>query len=106
MSDEQRRNYVLEIDTEESNTEHSRIFNHLRSSSCIYCSSPTMGIGGLLKRSLVPQILMAYVFSVSGLIVGLLMLLSCVIWPFSRQLYRKINVYLAYAHWSGKHHGH
>ncbi|GFR67471.1 1-acyl-sn-glycerol-3-phosphate acyltransferase 3 [Elysia marginata] len=53
-----------------------------------------------LKSNLLVQLALGYVFVVSGLIVNLLMLCSCVIWPFSRHLYRKIIVYLAYSHWS------
>ncbi|XP_076466406.1 1-acyl-sn-glycerol-3-phosphate acyltransferase delta-like [Babylonia areolata] len=59
-----------------------------------------MSIGGMLKGWIVPQLLLGYIFITSGLIVCSLMLLSTVIWPFDRQLYRKINVHLAYAHWS------
>ncbi|KAK7487744.1 hypothetical protein BaRGS_00021011 [Batillaria attramentaria] len=59
-----------------------------------------MGLLRLLKGWVLPQLLLGYIFIVSGLIVCFLMLLSCVIWPFDRQLYRKINVHLAYSHWS------
>lgn len=53
-----------------------------------------------LKSNLLVHLALGYVFVTSGLIVNFLMLCSCVVWPFSRHLYRKINVYLAYSHWS------
>ena len=45
---------------------------------------------------------LAYVFFVSGLLVNFLQLCSCLIWPFSKELYRKINCYLALGIWSRK----
>uniref|UniRef100_A0A2C9JL80 Phospholipid/glycerol acyltransferase domain-containing protein n=1 Tax=Biomphalaria glabrata TaxID=6526 RepID=A0A2C9JL80_BIOGL len=59
-----------------------------------------MGLIQQLKGTLVSQLLLGYIFVMSGLAVTFLMLCSCVIWPFNRHLYRKINVHLAYAHWS------
>ncbi|KAK3774603.1 hypothetical protein RRG08_035032 [Elysia crispata] len=53
-----------------------------------------------LKSNLLVHLALGYVFVTSGLIVNFLMLCSCVIWPFSRHLYRKVNTYLAYSHWS------
>ncbi|CAF0861640.1 unnamed protein product [Didymodactylos carnosus] len=46
------------------------------------------------------QGLLGYVFIISGLIVNFLQLCSLVVWPFSRQLYRKINCRLATLIWS------
>ena len=43
---------------------------------------------------------LAYIFFVSGLIVNFLQLCSCAIWPFNRELYRKINCHLAVCIWS------
>ncbi|KAL8611368.1 hypothetical protein ACOMHN_014423 [Nucella lapillus] len=59
-----------------------------------------MSLVRMLKGWIVPQLLLGYIFITSGLIVCSLMLLSTVVWLFDRQLYRKINVHLAYAHWS------
>nr|KAG5700249.1 hypothetical protein BaRGS_007622 [Batillaria attramentaria] len=59
-----------------------------------------MGLARLLKGWILPQLLLGYIFIVSGLIVCSLMLLSCIVWPFDRHLYRKINVYLGYSFWS------
>ncbi|KAK3746059.1 hypothetical protein RRG08_065224 [Elysia crispata] len=59
-----------------------------------------MGFYSLIKTFLPVQLVVGYVFVMSGLVVNFLMLCSCVVWPFSRHLYRKINVHLAYAHWS------
>ncbi|CAF2446903.1 unnamed protein product [Rotaria sp. Silwood2] len=42
----------------------------------------------------------AYVFLISGLIINFLQLCSCVIWPFNKELYRKVNCYLALGIWS------
>lgn len=44
-------------------------------------------------------LLFAYVFFVSTLFLNFLQLLSLVIWPFDKTLYRKVNYYLAYASW-------
>ncbi|UJR37543.1 hypothetical protein I4U23_030245 [Adineta vaga] len=38
--------------------------------------------------------------SVSGIVINFLQLCSCVIWPFSKELYRKINCFLALGIWS------
>ncbi|KAH9500614.1 1-acyl-sn-glycerol-3-phosphate acyltransferase delta [Bulinus truncatus] len=59
-----------------------------------------MGLIQQLKGMLLSHLLIGYIFIMSGLIVTFLMLCSCIIWPFNRHLYRKINVHLAYAHWS------
>lgn len=39
-------------------------------------------------------------FIASGLIVNFVQLLTLVIWPFNKQLYRRVNRYLAYLFWS------
>ncbi|CAF1052840.1 unnamed protein product [Rotaria sp. Silwood1] len=41
-----------------------------------------------------------YVFLISGLIINFLQLCSCIIWPFNKELYRKVNCYLALGIWS------
>jgi lysophosphatidic acid acyltransferase/lysophosphatidylinositol acyltransferase len=55
-------------------------------------------------QSLLPvQIFIAYCFVISGLIVNSAQLLTWIfIWPFSKQLYRKINYYLGTLLWSRK----
>jgi lysophosphatidic acid acyltransferase/lysophosphatidylinositol acyltransferase len=59
-----------------------------------------MGVFQQLKSLLLVHLILGYIFVMSGLIVTFLMLCSCVVWPFNRHLYRKINVHLAYSHWS------
>lgn len=59
-----------------------------------------MGFVSQFKQLLPVQLLLGYIFVMSGLVVTFLMLCSCLIWPFNRRLYRKINVNLAYIHWS------
>lgn len=59
-----------------------------------------MGFFQQIKGLLIMHLLIGYIFVMSGLIVTFLMLCSCIIWPWNRHLYRKINVHLAYAHWS------
>ncbi|CAF1097206.1 unnamed protein product [Adineta ricciae] len=53
-------------------------------------------------QSLLPvQIFIGYVFVISGLIVNAAQLLSAIlIWPFSKQLYRRVNYYLGTLLWS------
>jgi hypothetical protein len=53
-------------------------------------------------QSLLPvQIFIGYCFTISGLIINFLQLLTCIfIWPFSKQLYRKINYALGTLLWS------
>ena len=53
-----------------------------------------------IKSWLVVQLLLFYVFVVSGLIINFLQLLTLIIWPFNKQLYRKLNLNLAYSLWS------
>lgn len=59
-----------------------------------------MGIYHEIKSMFITICFLGYVFIVSGLIVNFLQLCSCVIWPFNKQLYRKVNCYLALAIWS------
>jgi lysophosphatidic acid acyltransferase / lysophosphatidylinositol acyltransferase len=61
-----------------------------------------MGFLKWFKSFIVVQLLLFYVFVMSGLIVNLLQLISVVIWPFNKSLYRKINKGLAYIFWSSK----
>lgn len=55
-------------------------------------------------QSLLPvQIFLSYCFVVSGLIVNVAQFLTWIfIWPFSKQLYRRINYYLGVSLWSRK----
>ncbi|KAK3774602.1 hypothetical protein RRG08_035031 [Elysia crispata] len=59
-----------------------------------------MGLFAQFKTLLPVQLLIGYIFVMSGLVVTFLMLCSCIIFPFNKHLYRKINVNLAYMHWS------
>ena len=59
-----------------------------------------------LKRLFVLQLLLGLVFVVSGLIINFLQLLSCVLWPFNRALYRRLNCRLAYSLWSRTYNTH
>ncbi|CAF1140090.1 unnamed protein product [Rotaria sp. Silwood1] len=53
-----------------------------------------------LKSSFIIIAFLGYIFLVSGLIINCLQLCSCIIWPFNKELYRKINRYLALGIWS------
>uniref|UniRef100_A0A8C1B7R9 1-acylglycerol-3-phosphate O-acyltransferase 3 n=1 Tax=Cyprinus carpio carpio TaxID=630221 RepID=A0A8C1B7R9_CYPCA len=46
------------------------------------------------------QLLIGFVFVVSGLIINFTQLCTCVLWPINKQLYRKINTRLSYSLWS------
>uniref|UniRef100_A0A6Q2ZEG8 Phospholipid/glycerol acyltransferase domain-containing protein n=1 Tax=Esox lucius TaxID=8010 RepID=A0A6Q2ZEG8_ESOLU len=59
-----------------------------------------MGLLAQLKTHFVLQLLMGFVFVVSGLIINFIQLLTCVLWPINKQLYRKINTRLSYSLWS------
>ena len=59
-----------------------------------------------VKRLFVFQLLLGLVFVVSGLIINFLQLLSCVLWPFNRALYRRLNCRLAYSLWSRTYNTH
>jgi len=61
-----------------------------------------MGFYNEFKLMFITICFLGYIFLVSGLIVNILQLLSCIIWPFNRALYRKINCYLALGIWSRK----
>lgn len=52
------------------------------------------------KSMFITVAFLVYIFLVSGLIVNFLQLCTCVIWPLNKQLYRKINSYLALTIWS------
>jgi lysophosphatidic acid acyltransferase/lysophosphatidylinositol acyltransferase len=54
----------------------------------------------MLKKLLPVQLVLFYLFITSGLLVNLLQLLSLVLWPLNKKLYRSINRHLAYAFWS------
>jgi len=58
-----------------------------------------MAIRAFLKTLVPFHIIFFYQFIASGLIVNFLQLLSLVIWPFNKKLYRKINLWLAYSFW-------
>lgn len=63
------------------------------------------------KSSIIVHMILGYVFVTSGLIVNFLQLMTLIVWPFDRLLYRKLNCYLNYVfysnysfmaqHWSG-----
>ncbi|XP_056148038.1 1-acyl-sn-glycerol-3-phosphate acyltransferase gamma [Lampris incognitus] len=53
-----------------------------------------------LKGSFVLQLLLGLVFVASGLAINLIQLVTCVLWPIHKQLYRRINTRLAYSLWS------
>jgi lysophosphatidic acid acyltransferase/lysophosphatidylinositol acyltransferase len=55
-------------------------------------------------KTLIPiHVILLYVFLTSGLFVNFLQLLTLFIWPFNKQLYRKINCNLAYLFWSSNY---
>jgi lysophosphatidic acid acyltransferase/lysophosphatidylinositol acyltransferase len=55
-----------------------------------------------IKSSFITVAFLGYIFLVSGLIINFLQLCSCIIWPFNKELYRKVNCYLALGIWSRK----
>ena len=59
-----------------------------------------MGLMGYIKTLFVLQLLMGFVFVVSGLIINFIQLCTCLLWPFNKQLYRRINCRLSYSLWS------
>ncbi|KAK3510635.1 hypothetical protein QTP70_011900 [Hemibagrus guttatus] len=59
-----------------------------------------MGVLAWLKSQFILQLLIGFVFVVSGLILNFIQLCTCVLWPINRQLYRRINTRLAYSLWS------
>jgi lysophosphatidic acid acyltransferase/lysophosphatidylinositol acyltransferase len=66
----------------------------------VYCFLDIMRIYNEIKSMFITVCFLSYVFLVSGLIINFLQLCSCVIWPFNKELYRKVNCYLALAIWS------
>ncbi|CAB1328036.1 unnamed protein product [Coregonus sp. 'balchen'] len=59
-----------------------------------------MGLIAYIKSLFILQLLVGFVFVVSGLIINFIQLCTCVLWPIDRQLYRKINTRLSYSLWS------
>ncbi|CAF2092382.1 unnamed protein product [Rotaria magnacalcarata] len=59
-----------------------------------------MHIYNEFKSSFISIAFIGYIFFVSGLIINFLQLCSCIIWPFNKELYRKVNCYLALGIWS------
>lgn len=60
-----------------------------------------MGFLTSLKTSMVLHMLLGFVWLISGLILSLMMFITYLtIWPFNRDLYRKICSHLAYLNWS------
>ncbi|KAJ8350902.1 hypothetical protein SKAU_G00260320 [Synaphobranchus kaupii] len=59
-----------------------------------------MGLFMYLKSLFILQLLISFVFVVSGLIINFIQLCTCIIWPFNKQLYRTINCRLSYSLWS------
>ncbi|KAF7651078.1 hypothetical protein LDENG_00114230 [Lucifuga dentata] len=53
-----------------------------------------------LKSLFVGQLLLGFVFVISGLIINLIQLVTCLLWPINKQLYRRINTRLSYSLWS------
>ncbi|CAG5865433.1 unnamed protein product [Menidia menidia] len=62
--------------------------------------SSTMALLASLKSLFILQLLMGFVFVVSGLIINFIQLCTCVLWPVNRQLYRRVNCRLSYSLWS------
>ncbi|KAG9333401.1 hypothetical protein JZ751_012713 [Albula glossodonta] len=60
----------------------------------------TMALLAYLKTLFILQLLISFVFVVSGLIINFIQLCTCVLWPFNKQLYRRINCRLSYSLWS------
>lgn len=57
------------------------------------------GLGSKMKTWVILHLLLCYLIVASGLIVSILMACTLVVWPFNKNLYRKINSYLAYSWW-------
>uniref|UniRef100_A0A7N6FM74 1-acyl-sn-glycerol-3-phosphate acyltransferase delta n=1 Tax=Anabas testudineus TaxID=64144 RepID=A0A7N6FM74_ANATE len=55
-----------------------------------------MGLLQLLKSQFLSHLLICYVFLVSGIIINLLQLCTLPVWLLSKQLFRRINIRLAY----------
>ncbi|KAJ3610860.1 hypothetical protein NHX12_022950, partial [Muraenolepis orangiensis] len=54
----------------------------------------------VMHHAFVAQLVLGLVFVASGLAINLIQLLTCVLWPINRQLYRRINTRLSYSLWS------
>ncbi|KAJ8379167.1 hypothetical protein AAFF_G00230790 [Aldrovandia affinis] len=67
---------------------------------CERGAAPIMGLMTYLKTQFLLQLLISFVFVVSGLLINFLQLCSCLLWPINKQLYRRINCRLAYSLWS------
>lgn len=61
------------------------------------------GLGSKMKTWVILHLLLCYLIVASGLIVSILMACTLVVWPFNKNLYRKINSYLAYSWWCRKY---
>ncbi|KAM9343605.1 LOW QUALITY PROTEIN: 1-acyl-sn-glycerol-3-phosphate acyltransferase gamma [Pholidichthys leucotaenia] len=59
-----------------------------------------MALLAYVKNLFILQLLMGFVFVVSGLIINFIQLCTCILWPINRQLYRRINCRLSYSLWS------
>ncbi|XP_060754819.1 1-acyl-sn-glycerol-3-phosphate acyltransferase gamma [Neoarius graeffei] len=59
-----------------------------------------MGVLAWLKSQFILQLLIGFVFVVSGLIINFIQLCTCVLWPINKQLYRRINTRMSYSLWS------
>lgn len=59
-----------------------------------------MGALAYLKTQFVVHLLIGFVFVVSGLLINSIQLCTLVLWPLSKQLYRRLNCRLAYSLWS------
>lgn len=55
-----------------------------------------MNIVGFLKSQFLCHLFISYVFIGTGLIINCIQLFTLLLWPFNKQLYRKINCRLAY----------
>nr|XP_051711135.1 1-acyl-sn-glycerol-3-phosphate acyltransferase delta isoform X1 [Oryctolagus cuniculus] len=61
------------------------------------CEQPhAMDLAGLLKSQFLCHLVLCYVFIASGLIINTTQLLTLVLWPINKQLFRKINCRLSY----------
>lgn len=59
-----------------------------------------MALLNYIKTSIFTHLFFFVVFIISGLIVNSLQVLTLVLWPISKSLYRKANGYLVYLHWA------
>ena len=60
-----------------------------------------MAIPVIIKRSLIAQFILCFIFVISGLIVCTLQTLTLLLWPINKNLYRIVNCKLVYLHWAG-----